>query len=197
MPHQIRTADCHPGVDRLHRDAGAGRHPDSMGDHCRVVGLGTYGQLDRLMEQIRRFQPEVVVEWDEAAAASIRDRHIRVRGRPLIVLSGLKGLMELAAWPGANYVVSAVVGTIGLEPLSVGAARGQDRRAGQQGIPDHGRGTGHDAKRRSTARRSSPSTASIRPSSSACAGRILAPSNACSSPPRADPSTATKRLSRK
>jgi len=88
-----------------------------MGDHCRVVGLGTYGQLDRLMEQIRRFQPEVVVEWDEASAASIRDRHIRIRGRPLIVLSGLKGLMEIAAWPGANYVVSAVVGTIGLQPL--------------------------------------------------------------------------------
>ena len=88
-----------------------------MGDHCRVVGLGTYGQLDRLMEQIRRFQPEVVVEWDETAAAAIRDRHIRVRGRPLKVLSGLQGLMELASWPGANYVVSAVVGTIGLQPL--------------------------------------------------------------------------------
>jgi 1-deoxy-D-xylulose-5-phosphate reductoisomerase len=90
---------------------------EHLGERCQVVGLATSGNLDRLMEQVRKFEPEVVVEWDEAAAATIRDRKLTVRGRPLVVLSGLKGLIELAAWPNADYVVSAVVGTVGLEPL--------------------------------------------------------------------------------
>jgi 1-deoxy-D-xylulose-5-phosphate reductoisomerase len=40
-----------------------------------------------------------------------------VRGKALKVLSGLDGLVELAQWPSANFVLSAVVGAVGLRPL--------------------------------------------------------------------------------
>lgn len=88
-----------------------------MGSRCRVVGLSAYGNTERLLEQIKKHSPEVVSVWDESVAKSLRDRGIRVRGKPLIVLSGIEGLIELAQWPTANFVLSAVVGAIGLRPL--------------------------------------------------------------------------------
>jgi 1-deoxy-D-xylulose-5-phosphate reductoisomerase len=68
-------------------------------------------------DQVKRYQPEVVSVWDEATAREIRSKGIRVNGKTLLVLSGVEGLVELAQWPTANFVLSAVVGAIGLRPL--------------------------------------------------------------------------------
>ncbi len=66
-----------------------------------------------LEEQARRFGPELVVCVDEMAAADLRtrlaDTSVRVR-------SGEEGLLEAAALPGADTVVTAVVGIAGLRP---------------------------------------------------------------------------------
>ncbi len=88
-----------------------------LGERCRVVGLSAYGNKERLLLQIRRYSPEVVAVWEESVAREIRSLGLRVRGKPLIVLSGMEGLLELATWPGANFVLSAVVGAVGLRPL--------------------------------------------------------------------------------
>lgn len=88
-----------------------------LGKRCRVVGLSAYNNTERLLEQIKTYQPEVVSVWDPAVAQSLRAKAIRTNGQPLKVLSGVEGLMELAAWPSANFVLSAVVGAIGLRPL--------------------------------------------------------------------------------
>jgi len=45
-----------------------------------------------------------------------RQRASRER-QALVVLSGIEGLEELAEWPSANVVLSAVVGAVGLRPL--------------------------------------------------------------------------------
>lgn len=90
---------------------------DQLGSSCRVVGLSAYGNVSELLRQVKRYQPEVVSIWDPAAAQSIRDRGIRVHGKPLRVMSGIEGLVTLAQWSSANFVLSAVVGGIGLRPL--------------------------------------------------------------------------------
>lgn len=90
---------------------------EQLGDRCRVVGLSAYGNTERLLQQVAKYLPEVVSVWDEEAANAIRAKGIRVRGKRLVVLSGLEGLLELAAWPSANFVLSSVVGAVGLRPL--------------------------------------------------------------------------------
>lgn len=88
-----------------------------LGERARVVGLSAYGNLSRLEEQIREFQPEVVSVWEETDAQALRQKNYRCRGKSLQVLSGLDGLVTLASWDSANFVLSSVVGAIGLKPL--------------------------------------------------------------------------------
>jgi 1-deoxy-D-xylulose-5-phosphate reductoisomerase len=89
----------------------------NLGEDCRVVGLSAHSNTERLLQQVKEHSPEVISVWDEAAAHEIRSKGIRVKGKALKVLSGMEGLMELAEWPSATTVLSAVVGGIGLKPL--------------------------------------------------------------------------------
>ena len=41
---------------------------DQLGDGCRVVGLSAHGNIERLLEQVKRYQPEVISVWEESAA---------------------------------------------------------------------------------------------------------------------------------
>jgi 1-deoxy-D-xylulose-5-phosphate reductoisomerase len=94
-----------------------------LGPGYRVVALSAHGNVGRLTEQIRDFQPEAVSVWLEADAKSIRERGFKFNGKPLIVLSGIDGLIELGGWHSADTVLSAVVGGVGLRPL-LAALRG-------------------------------------------------------------------------
>jgi 1-deoxy-D-xylulose-5-phosphate reductoisomerase len=96
-----------------------------LGKPYRVVGLSARRNLTLLLDQIRQFQPEVVSVWDESDARSLRAKGLIVQGKPLKVLSGLDGLTELAAWPSADTVLSAVVGAVGLRPLMAAARAGK------------------------------------------------------------------------
>lgn len=98
---------------------------DQMGPRCRVVGLSAYGNTELLLKQIARYQPEAVAVWSDASAADIRGKSIKVRGKSLKVLSGIQGLIELAAWPRANFILSAVVGAVGLRPLMAAIRSGK------------------------------------------------------------------------
>jgi len=97
----------------------------SLGERCRVVGLSAYGNIDRLIEQIHAFHPEVVCVGTAEDAARIRSLNIQSHGKTLQVLSGLEGLVELATWPGSNFVLSSVVGAIGLRPLMAALKSGR------------------------------------------------------------------------
>jgi 1-deoxy-D-xylulose-5-phosphate reductoisomerase len=90
---------------------------ERLGERCRVVALSAHGNTTRLLEQVKRYQPEAVSVWEESDARKIRAKNIRVHGKPLVVFSGIEGLVELAQWPSAHIVLSAVVGAIGLRPL--------------------------------------------------------------------------------
>ena len=79
----------------------------------RPVVLAAHSNVERLERQAREFRPQAAVLFDRAAAQDLRDR---TRDLDLTVLSGMEGLCEAAAWPGADLTLNAVVGMVGLRP---------------------------------------------------------------------------------
>ena len=78
-----------------------------------VAALTAHRSEALLEEQARRFQPELAVCVDPAAAADLK---VRLADTQVRVASGPEGLLEAAALPSADTVVTAVVGVAGLEP---------------------------------------------------------------------------------
>jgi 1-deoxy-D-xylulose-5-phosphate reductoisomerase len=79
----------------------------------RVVGLTAGGNIEKLEAQIRTFKPQVVAVSTESSAAALRTR---CAGLPVEILAGEEGIAQVAAMPGAELVISAIVGAAGLVP---------------------------------------------------------------------------------
>ena len=79
----------------------------------RVVSLCADRNITLLEEQVRRFQPDIAVVFNEDAS---RDFRTRVRDLDVKVLSGAEGLVEAACANGADTVITATTGTAGLLP---------------------------------------------------------------------------------
>lgn len=75
--------------------------------------ITAHHSIKLLEEQARQFRPELAVCVDEVAAADLKTRLADTSVR---VLSGEEGLLEAAALPSADTVVTAVVGIAGLRP---------------------------------------------------------------------------------
>jgi len=97
------------------------RHPERY----RVVALTANGQVDRLLEQCRRFQPEFLVLADPRAAEQARVQ-VAEQGLRTEVLSGNEGLEAVASLAQVDQVMAAIVGAAGLRP-SLAAARAGKR----------------------------------------------------------------------
>lgn len=82
-------------------------------EEFRVAGLTAGNNIEKLEEQIRIFKPRVVAVSTDAAAATLRQR---CTGIPVEILSGEKGIAEVASLPEAELVISAIVGAAGLVP---------------------------------------------------------------------------------
>ena len=78
-----------------------------------VAALTANRSVQAMEEQARRFRPRLAVLFDEAAA---KDLAVRLGDTGIRVASGLEGLLEAAALPECDTVVTAVVGMIGLRP---------------------------------------------------------------------------------
>ena len=79
----------------------------------RVLALSAGKNTSLLEEQVRRFRPAIAAVFDEGAASDFRTR---VRDLDVRVFSGKDGLVEAACVDGAETVVTAVVGMVGLLP---------------------------------------------------------------------------------
>ncbi len=79
----------------------------------RVVCLTANRRVDLMEAQIREFRPDLVSMMDPAAADDLRTR---VADTATKVLSGMDGLIECATYSGADTVLNAVVGMVGLQP---------------------------------------------------------------------------------
>lgn len=78
-----------------------------------VAALTANSSVDKMEAQARQFHPELVVMTDEKAAADLK---VRLADTEVKVLSGMEGLIEAAAIPSADTVITAVVGMVGLRP---------------------------------------------------------------------------------
>ena len=90
---------------------------------AEVVALTTNKRINLLEEQARALHPEMVCAFDEAAA---RDLKIKLADTDIRVLSGMEGLTVCAAESGADMVVTAVVGMVGLLPTLAAIDAGKD-----------------------------------------------------------------------
>jgi len=79
----------------------------------RVLALSADRNIRLLEEQTRKYKPALAAVFDDDAA---RDFKARVRDLDVRVASGTDGLIDAAAVDGADTVVTAVVGTVGLLP---------------------------------------------------------------------------------
>ena len=79
----------------------------------RVVCLTANRRVDLMEAQIREFRPDLVSMMDPVAADDLRTR---VADTATKVLSGMDGLIECATYSGADTVLNAVVGMVGLQP---------------------------------------------------------------------------------
>ncbi len=78
-----------------------------------VAALTANSSAERMEEQARQFKPELVALVDEKAAADLR---VRLADTNVRVAGGMSGLLEAAAIPSADTVITSVVGMVGLRP---------------------------------------------------------------------------------
>ena len=69
--------------------------------------------VERMAQQCRQFQPELAVMATEEAAKELSSL---IGDLPIRVNWGEEGLLEAASLPGADCVITAVVGMVGLKP---------------------------------------------------------------------------------
>ena len=88
----------------------AAEHPGEF----QVTGLAAGQNVQLLADQVKQFHPAVVSVQDEAGAAGLRAL-LPGAGAPEI-LTGPGGVLQVATASGADMVVSALVGAVGLSP---------------------------------------------------------------------------------
>ena len=88
-----------------------------------VTALAAGSNIDLLEKQIREFSPKIAAVWNEEKAKELKDR---VRDLDIRVESGMDGLLAVATELGAEIVVTAVVGMIGIRPTIAAMNAGKD-----------------------------------------------------------------------
>src|SRR5690349_10703807 len=95
---------------------------EDLADRIRLLGLGAGNNLELLLEQTRKHQPEAISISDPAKAKELRN----LLGTTTEVCSGNEGLIKLATLPAADIVLIAIVGTAGLQPALAAIRAGKD-----------------------------------------------------------------------
>lgn len=90
---------------------------------AEVVALTTNRRINLLEEQARALHPKMVCAMDESAAKELK---IKLADTNIEVLTGMDGLIACAAESGADIVVTAVVGMVGLLPTMAAIKAGKD-----------------------------------------------------------------------
>ncbi len=92
-------------------------------DRFKVVALAAGNNIEELERQVRRFRPSLVSVVADHAAAALRDACADL---PVTILSGVPGMIRVAAAEEATMTVSAIVGTAGLVPTVAAIRAGKD-----------------------------------------------------------------------
>ncbi len=96
------------------------QHSDSL----ELIGVACRNRYEELAAIARRFKVGHVTVFDEDAAKKARESGLFPAETE--ILSGMSGLIELALLPEGDRVLSAVVGTLGLQPTLAAIEAGKD-----------------------------------------------------------------------
>ena len=88
----------------------------------RVAALTANENVNLMEQQVRQFQPRLAVLYREEAAKELRRRLSDV---DVEIAWGMEGLVKAAALDEADTVVTAVVGSVGLQPTLAAIAKGK------------------------------------------------------------------------
>ena len=91
----------------------------------KAVALSANNNIDLLHEQILEFSPKLVCVYDENKAKELK-KTLKEEKINIPVKSGMEGLCETAAYDGADMVLTAVVGMVGIRPTVAAIHAGKD-----------------------------------------------------------------------
>ena len=97
---------------------------DRYPDRFRVVALAAGRAGERFAALVERYRPEVAALGHADEAEAFR-RETAGRFPGTEILGGPAGLEQAAVWPGAEVVLSAIVGAAGLRPTLAALAAGR------------------------------------------------------------------------
>ena len=87
-----------------------------------VLALTANRNVDLLEAQCRKFKPQLAVCMDAQTADTLK---IKLADTNIRVLSGMEGLLEAATLEGADTVLTAVMGMVGLRPTLAALEKGK------------------------------------------------------------------------
>lgn len=87
----------------------------------KVVALAAKENIDLLEAQAREFKPALIAVYNPDKALELQRR---LPGQT--ILAGMEGLLAVASHPEADLVVSALAGTVGLQPTIEAIQSGKD-----------------------------------------------------------------------
>jgi 1-deoxy-D-xylulose-5-phosphate reductoisomerase len=93
-------------------------------ERFRVVALAAGKNIRLLKKQIEKFKPKVVAVGSKQGALKLRES-LAVKNK-VKVFYGEEGLKEIASFPSADIVVSAISGSAGLMPTLAAIEAGKD-----------------------------------------------------------------------
>ena len=88
-----------------------------------VLAVAAGNNITLLEQQIREFHPRLAAVWSEEKAKELKSH---IRDLDVRVVSGMEGLLEVAAMPGTEVLVTAIVGMIGILPTIEAVKAGKD-----------------------------------------------------------------------
>lgn len=89
----------------------------------KVVAIAAGSNVELLEQQAREFKPEIVGIWSEDKACLLREA---LSDFAIRIVSGMEGLIEIARMEGADILVTAIVGMIGIKPTIEAIKSGKD-----------------------------------------------------------------------
>jgi 1-deoxy-D-xylulose-5-phosphate reductoisomerase len=92
-----------------------------LNEDIKVVGLAAKSNIDLLEVQAKEFSPEIIAVYDEVKALELKKRLPGIE-----VVGGMEGVKAVAAYSAADFVVSAMTGTLGLIPTLAAIQFGKD-----------------------------------------------------------------------
>ena len=96
------------------------RHPEQFS----VYALTAASQVDLMLAQCAKFQPQVAVMAQEGAGRLLAEK-VKAEGLPVQVRWGAQALDEVSSAPQVDAVMAAIVGAAGLSPCLAAARAGK------------------------------------------------------------------------